>query len=144
MRDGEPFVSGVATYFDEDPSFESKQASVHVNVLLRGDECIDIMARLDPATPWVILNAEINEKIGLQESEQKVMLHTLQGRMSGSLERFPVTLKAEEGRALEVEATLFVCNDWIRGNFLGYSGLLQRIRFAIDPDQKKFYFGPCD
>jgi hypothetical protein len=28
------------------------------------------------------------------------------------------------------------------GTFLGYSGLLERIRFAVDPQQNNFYFGP--
>jgi hypothetical protein len=26
-------------------------------------------------------------------------------------------------------------------NFLGYEGLLQRIRFAVDPEVNLFYFG---
>ena len=62
--------------------------------------------------------------------------------MVGSLERFPITLPAEEGDALEIDATLFVCEDWHRGNFLGYNGFLERIRFALDPKLAKFYFGP--
>jgi hypothetical protein len=31
--------------------------------------------------------------------------------------------------------------DWRGPNFLGYQGLLQRIRFAVDPEVNLFYFG---
>lgn len=36
---------------------------------------------------------------------------------------------------------LFVSPDWTGPNFIGYEGLLQRIRFAIDPEANLFYFG---
>ena len=45
------------------------------------------------------------------------------------------------GGPFEVEATIFVSPDWSGGNFLGYEGLFQRIRFAIDPEANFFYFG---
>ena len=61
--------------------------------------------------------------------------------MKGCLERFPIRIEAKQGDPLEIEATLFVCDDWRRENFLGYSGFLERIRFAVDPASKKFYFG---
>ena len=82
------------------------------------------MARIDPATPWVILNSEYNERLGLRSEDPNVSLHTVAGHMKGTLERFPIALVAHEGKSLEIDATLFVCNDWKRGNFLGYSGLL--------------------
>jgi len=31
--------------------------------------------------------------------------------------------------------------DWPGPNFIGYEGLLQRIRFAVDPETNLFYFG---
>ena len=138
---GEEFASGVMTYFDEDPSGGSAQTSIHVSIVLEGEVSIPTFARLDPATPWVVLNAELNEQIGLRANSAEITLQTAAGRMKGCLERFPITLQAEEGDALEIDATVFVCNDWERENFLGYSGFLERIRFAIDPSSNKFYFG---
>ncbi len=36
-------------------------------------------------------------------------------------------------------------SDWPPGKtFLGYSGLLDSIRFALDPQRNHFYFGPGD
>lgn len=36
---------------------------------------------------------------------------------------------------------MWVSPEWRRGNFLGYEGFLNRIRFAIDPSDNSFYFG---
>jgi hypothetical protein len=51
-------------------------------------------------------------------------------------------LLADTGEPLDVPATVFVTPDWPGPNFLGYQGLLQRIRFAVDPESNRFYFGP--
>ena len=138
---GEPFASNVARYYEEDPSLESDQTSIHVQIIIQGDIEIATFARLDPATPWVVLNAELTNTLGLGASGPDATLRTNAGRMKGTLERYPILLAAEEGQSLEIDATLFVCSEWRRGNFLGYTGLLERIRFAIDPASQLFYFG---
>ena len=119
----EPFASGVSSYVEEDPSFDSKQTSVHVNILVHGSVPIHTTARLDPATPWVVLNAELNEHLGLSVTSQQITLRTAEGLMTGSLTRYPLTLVAQDGDALDIEATLFICSEWRRGNFLGYTGI---------------------
>ncbi len=141
---GNSFASSVAKYYEEDTSFESAQTSIHVQIILksakeRGRE-IATLARLDPATPWVVLNAELNKVLGLGDAGPLISLQTAAGHMEGTLERYPIMLAALEGQSLEIDATLFVCSEWQRGNFLGYTGLLQRIRFAIDPVSQLFYF----
>ena len=55
--------------------------------------------------------------------------------------RAPVSLVADEGESLDLDATFFVSADWRHGTFLGYSGLLEWIRFVIDPYRNLFYFG---
>ncbi|GAB4431459.1 MAG: hypothetical protein Fur0044_29050 [Anaerolineae bacterium] len=57
-----------------------------------------------------------------------------------------LSLQAETGDGVEVEATVFVPtlapNDtWPHPNFIGLDGFLTRIRFAIDPTENTFYFG---
>jgi hypothetical protein len=52
-----------------------------------------------------------------------------------------------EGDDLEIPATVFVPTippgeTWLHPNFLGLTGLLDRIRFAVDPAENTFYFGP--
>ena len=138
---GEPFASNAARYYEEDPSLESEQTSIHVQIIIQGDIEIATLARLDPATPWVVLNAELTETLGLGADGPDAHLQTAAGRMKGTLERYPIVLAAQEGQSLEIDATLFVCSEWRRGNYLGYTGLLERIRFAIDPASQLFYFG---
>jgi hypothetical protein len=70
-----------------------------------------------------------------------VVLDTRLGTLKGSLYRIPVALPADEGQPLEAEATVFLSPDWRGPNFIGYQGLLQRIRFAVDPEVNLFYFG---
>ena len=56
--------------------------------------------------------------------------------------RVPLTFEADEGAPLVTEATFFVSADWPEGmTFLGYSGLLDSMRFALDPQANHFYFG---
>ena len=143
--DDEEFASGVSTYLEEDPSLESSQRSIHVSIALQGDVLIEVLARLDPAAPWVVLNSELNRQIGLHADATRIVaMQTALGLKRGSLERFPVTLLAEQGDPLEIDATLFVCDDWEGSNFLGYNGFVDRIRFAVDPKTEKFYFGSHD
>ena len=68
-------------------------------------------------------------------------MSTRLGVIHGALYRVAVTIEAEEGESLDVEATVFLSPDWRGPNFIGYQGLLQRIRFAVDPETNLFYFG---
>lgn len=138
---GEEFGCGVATYDEDDPSNQSEQTSIHIPITFLPKLEQIFFAKIDPATPWVVLNSEINEQLGLHTKSTDTTLQTAVGKMRGCLERYPVTLIAEKGEALQIDATLFICNEWTRGNFLGYSGFLERIRFAVDPHDRKFYFG---
>jgi hypothetical protein len=55
-----------------------------------------------------------------------------------------LTIVTDEGESCEVDATLFASREWVYGNFVGYSGLLERIRFAVDPGTNDFSFGVLD
>jgi hypothetical protein len=73
---------------------------------------------------------------------ESIQLKTAYGSFSGTIQRTILRLVAEQGDSLDIDASVFVTDDWTYGNFLGYSGLLERIRFAIDPQTNSFYFGP--
>jgi hypothetical protein len=68
-------------------------------------------------------------------------LSTRLGLIRGDLYRIPLVLFADDGQDLGVDATVLLSPDWTGPNFLGYQGLLQRIRFAVDPETNLFYFG---
>lgn len=63
------------------------------------------------------------------------------GLLDGTIQRLPITLIAEEGDHLTIDASVFVTDAWHHGHFLGYSGFLERLRFAIDPFSNTYYFG---
>jgi hypothetical protein len=58
------------------------------------------------------------------------------------LKRIPVEILADDGESLSVNATVAVRPEWHHGTFIGYPGLLERIKFAVDPSENYFYFGP--
>ena len=67
-------------------------------------------------------------------------------RFAGRLVRALLTLQADSGEDLMVEARIFVPilrsgQIWPYPNFLGLDGFLSRIRFAVDPIENAFYFG---
>lgn len=66
-------------------------------------------------------------------------------RLDGLIFPLNVTLKAEFGEELDVDATVFVPDsEYLWGDFpsfIGLGGFLERIRFAIDPNMDTFYFG---
>ncbi|MBI2998810.1 MAG: hypothetical protein HYY46_10260 [Deltaproteobacteria bacterium] len=64
------------------------------------------------------------------------------GDQTGHLERISITVLADDGDSLDVDATVFISGDWPAGNFLGYTGFLERIRTGLDPQENFFYFGP--
>jgi hypothetical protein len=70
------------------------------------------------------------------------MLDTRLGRKQGILVSIPFRFLADDGVPFDTEGTFFICPDWPPGRtFLGYSGLLDAMRFALDPQVNHFYFG---
>ena len=140
----EDFATGITTYHEQKPTPNSLQTSPYLSIDLNIPDApsYQVLALVDTGCPWVVLNSEINDQLGFRvhSSDPKTM-STRHGPMTGCIERHTITLPAEEGFTLEVDATLFVCNEWKFGNVLGYNGFLQRIRFAFDPKFSKFYFG---
>ena len=78
----------------------------------------------------------------LSERISAVDLRTAHGRLRGELFRHRITLIAEAGAPLDVESTVFVSPDWQGSTIFGYAGFLERIRFAVDPEANRFFFGP--
>jgi hypothetical protein len=89
--------------------------------------------------PVVYLEARIAEAINLMDEEgQPQSLSTRLGLVNGQLKRTTITIIADDGNSIDVEATVFVSADWTAGNFLGYAGLLERVRFAVDRKRTSF------
>lgn len=134
-----PFTTGRCRFLDSDGI--RAEPKIYVRVVPGAWET-SVLAQLDTGAAWSVLDSEIAEILGLfEESGEQAKLSTRLGLMNGMLVRIPFTLIAEEGESLRLDATVFVSREWQEGTFLGYGGLLERIRFAIDPAIKSFFFG---
>ena len=78
----------------------------------------------------------------LSDALDSLTLRTAHGPVRGALYRHRIEFLAEEGPNLDIEATLFISPEWHAPCFLGYSGVLERIRFAIHPQTNRFLFAP--
>jgi hypothetical protein len=137
------FAIGRSRFEDKLPTVSEETAKLYVRVRFKGSER-HFFAQLDTGAAWSVLDSATAELIGAAGQKGVVTsISTRFGMMQGTLVRIPLTFEADEGESLELEGTFFLCPDWPPGRlFLGYGGLLERIRFAADPQANHFYFGP--
>jgi len=107
-----------------------------------GDSSDRVDALLDTAAEWCVISTRAAEMAGypIDTRCRQSLMSTRFGTLQGTIERIPLTIPADEGEHLTLEATWFVSPDWAGPVVLGWRGLLERIRFAVDPDAQKFYF----
>ena len=97
---------------------------------------------LDTGAAWSVLDAELAGDLELFDRDgEAVTISSRLGAVQGKLVRTKTTLVADDGDSLDVDSTVFVSREWPAGNFIGYTGFLERIRFAIDPRDNAFIFG---
>jgi hypothetical protein len=140
LLDGKPFAVGRTRFFD---SLNGPEPTAKIYIrLLPGEIEIPVLAQIDTGAAWSVLERDIAEAMNLfEQTGHVVTLSTRRGTVAGRLVRAPIALLADEGISLRIDATLFVSPDWAHGNYIGYCGLLERIRFAVDPQTNAFYFG---
>ena len=144
-KDRRPFATGGARYRDSDSAIPGYGARMYIQV--RPEPLpFAVLAMVDTAAPWCIFRPEIARILGdhLEAMPGEAKLSTRLGEFRGTLYRGLLTVLAQEGDSLEVEATIFVSADWPGGDFVGYEGFLQRFRFAVDPHVSMFYFGQVE
>lgn len=136
------FTRGRSTFLDHHPEFPESTAKIYVRLIV-GEGDVLIHAQVDTGAAWSVLDPRTAQSLGLLDLDGlPTRLDTRFGRMEGRLVRIPVRFPADGGEPYETEGTFFVSPDWPGGTFLGYSGLLDSIRFALDPQANHFYFGP--
>jgi hypothetical protein len=144
------FVQGVVEYTDYDPSQSHSRIMIPVHF---GDVPRETYAVLDTGAPWCILNPLYASSIGVDYRVHGTVDHKLGIRgvnFNGWLcTDIPIRIEADRGKSLAIAATVFIPElepgqIWDLPSFLGLSGFLERIRFAIDPGNNLFYFGALD
>jgi hypothetical protein len=141
--DGDRFTCGRATFSDSSPYQPEPTAKVYVKVRF-GNLHESVMAQIDTGAAWSILAPDMAQAVNVSfENGDSARLNTRLGIKRGRLVKVGFTFVAEAGDPFDTEGTFFVSPDWPDGlNFLGYSGCLDSIRFALDPQANYFYFGP--
>jgi hypothetical protein len=137
-----PFATGRSKYADRPKESRATFSRIFLEVW-PGHFPLPVMAIVDTAAPWCIFKPGIGEYLSKRFDlvSDEISLSTRLGTFKGNLYRGSLLFPILEGEPLDVEATVFVSSDWPGENFLGYEGLLQRIRFAVDPETNLFYFG---
>jgi len=137
------FLSGRSKYTDHSPGHPEPTAKIYVKVRFHGLS-EPHYAQLDTGAAWSVLSPAVAEAAGiLRTTGERARLSSRFGTHDGTLVRLPIIFLADEGASLETEGTFFIPTAWPSPlSFLGYAGLLDRIRFALDPQANDFYFGP--
>jgi len=139
-----PFASGASGYWDAYPRMQETFPRIYVQFRPAGaDPGSVFLALVDTGAHYCILNARVAEQIEdlLTDHLGEVDLRTARGPVRGSLYAHRIELIAEVGDDLDMGSTLFISPEWQAPSFLGYTGALDRVRFAIDPEANRFYFG---
>ena len=142
---GVAFTQGRSIFLDHQQRWPETTAKIYVRLLV-GYLDLVVNAQLDTGAAWSVLDPLLARPLGLLDrdtDEHLTIIDTRFGRMKGHLARIPIRFLAEEGESYDTTGTFFISPDWPPGRtFLGYSGLLDSIRFALDPQENHFYFGP--
>lgn len=140
-----PFATGMAPYSYR-PAINDISNRIMLQVQIGG---VLVEAIVDTGSPYVICPPYLSEVIGFDPAYalESVPFQVRGISMNGNLYRVNVLFPAEEGDSLIVDATVFVPDQvwqetWGKSPaFIGLTGCLERMRFAVDPENDIFYFG---
>lgn len=143
---GNPFATGVASYSYR-PAINDISNRILLQVEIEGEL---IEAIIDTGSPYVVCPPYLAEEIGFDPATalDSIPFIVRGTRMRGNLYRANIRFPAVDGDDLVVDATVFVPNQDHQESwgehpaFIGLTGCLERLRFAVDPVDDQFYFGP--
>jgi len=147
FADGTLFATGAAPYAYRPVT--ARESAPRVVLTVRLGE-IETSAFLDTGGVYLLCVPELALRLGLdpQDGIPTPPLQLGRGRFDGVLHRVRLTLVAADGDDLSIEPTVFVPRlkpgeAWPEDFpcILGMQGCLERLRFAVDPNDDTFYFG---
>ncbi len=146
FTNGDSFATGVAPFAYL--SVANDPASLRITLTVSvGD--FETTAILDTGGVYLLCTPEVAEHLQLdpQNGIRARPLRWRGERLEGTLHVVPLTLRAAEGESLRIEVTAFIPLPqhvhWLPDFqcVLGMHGCLERMRFAVDPNDDTFYFG---
>jgi len=145
FKNGESFATGLAEYQYKPATENETTPRICVQTIFEG---ISTLAVVDTGSPFTILDPQVAEFIDIDLLSGSPSVVEIRGvKWEGRLHRLNVIFIANEGENTVVEATVFIPKidshqDWYLPSFIGYNSCLERLRFAVDPFNDTFYFGP--
>jgi hypothetical protein len=145
--DGLSFATGATAYDYHSVSGSDTSDRIILKVQIEGQST---EAVVDTGAPFVVCSPDLARLIGF-DSSSALYPHKILIRGSwvqGSIHRVSLTIPASEGNSISLEVTAFVPDpdeEMLKGNFpsfISLFGCLERLRFAVDPSDTMFYFGP--
>lgn len=144
------FAQGAIRYSDAYPGDTNARIVIPISCGYAPYLTPPIQAILDTGAPWCVFDPQITEMLEIDYAAGIECRLWIRGLLyHGWLCNLPVKLEAEDdyGTGITLEATVFIPrlnpgqDSWPHPNFLGLGGFLERIRFAVDPENNLFYFG---
>jgi hypothetical protein len=123
--------------FDE--VVDAHRLLVSVSCQIEAQEVL-IEALVDTASEWCVIKEDLLPRHAAESASERTMLSTRFGLIEGHLVRAAITFPGTESDDLRVEGTWFVSADWTGPPVLGWKGVLDRMRFAVDPVEGWLYF----
>ncbi|MEQ1571364.1 MAG: hypothetical protein ABMA64_37395 [Myxococcota bacterium] len=106
---------------------------------------------VDTGGTWIVVDPGLAALAGIEPAvDDRVAELMVRGSLwRGRLVRATATFLADQGHNLVVEGSFFVPeldpgDEWRAPSFLGWSGCLEHVRFAVDPQARTFSFAPVD
>ena len=144
--DGWPFATGSCPYLDHLAPRRSTKPRIFIPIAIGASST---QAAVDTGGVYFICDPELLGLLGLPSSpslgRETVRIRGVDYK--GHLHRLSIALQAVDGKGLQLKVTAFVPHldpdqEWMLPNFLGLQGCLEFLRFAVDPAENMFYFGP--
>src|SRR5260370_121885 len=97
------FTGGRAKFEDSAPWAAEPTAKIYVKVTPEPENLnVILLALVDTAAPWSLLDAEVAENLNLLNGEgERKTVKTWRGDVDGRLERISLRLHADEGDSLD-------------------------------------------
>ena len=135
------FPEGASRYQDARPESGEAQARIYVKFRLAAVD-VSFWALLDTGADFCLLNETAAGFVRdhLAEGLGPFAVRTAYGLLEGQLYRHQITLLAEVGKSVDIEATVLIPPEWQGPCFLGYAGALDHVHFGINPSRNQFSF----
>ncbi len=135
------YPEGAARYQDAHPDLKEAQSRIYVKFRPAAVD-FSFWALLDTGAHFCLLNETVAGFVRdhLGEGLGPFAVRTAYGTLEGQLYRHRVTLLAEVGKSVDIEATVLIPPEWRGPCFLGYAGALDHVHFGINPERNQFSF----